>query len=329
MINTILYNTLALGGTFDHLHDGHKEFLEFAAAISKSLLIGVTDQQMTLQKPYSELIQPTHVRKQAVLNFCGQHNITAKVITIFDPFGPTIEENKIEAIACTTDTITGANKINDIRSKLHLKQLPIHIHTLKKDSLGQKAISAERIRAGEIDRKGTVYKSLFTKNLQLDQTMRKFFAEPHGKLITQPGITKTDTSLRIIVGDSTLEKFVTNKWSYELGIFDRKRKRVEYQSSILDSLNAVERASNKPGYIETSAVEAVQEWKTVFQEKGKTSKEYKHIFIDGEEDLLAVVAVLLLPLGSTIYYGQPNQGMIECIVTENLKESFYSVLAQK
>jgi hypothetical protein len=45
-----------------------------------------------------------------------------------------------------------------------------------------------------------------------------------------------------------------------------------------------------------------------------------HLFVDGEEDLAAVVLQLLLPLGATIYYGQPNEGLVRWQVTEESKE---------
>lgn len=318
MIKRALYNTIALGGTFDHLHDGHKDFLLFASQLGRFLIIGVTDQHMTLQKPYAELIQPTHVRKQAVLNFCSNHNIQAKLITLLDPFGPTIEENSIEAVVCTTETLKGANKINEIRNKLHLKELPIHVHQLKKDSLGTGIISAERVRAGEIDRSGTVYAGIFQDSVELSQKAREFFTKPHGKLFTAPAGTQNKNTLRVIVGDTTLETFINNNWHYNLGIFDRKRQRKEVVSEVLDSLENVIETKNEPGKITKAAVSTVQNW--------LEDKNFKHVFVAGEEDLIAVAAVLLLPLGSYVYYGQPSVGMIECLVTEDIKEAFYAAL---
>lgn len=318
MINKTLYQTVALGGTFDHLHDGHKDFLLFAKEISKQVIVGVTDQHMTLQKPYSQLIQPTHVRKQAVVNFCGKHSIDAKVITILDPFGPTIEKNSIQAIVCTQNTLAGANKINEVREKLHLKQLPIHVHKLKMDKQGIGVISAERIRAGEIDRKGTVYTSLFTENFELSEDMRNFFSRLHGKIITSPTHAPHEKSLRIVVGDSSLESFITNNWQYDLGFFDGKRQRKVYPSELLESLHIDKKIENLPGFIETEIIITLKQW--------QTNKQLKHIFVNGEEDLLAVASVLSLPLGSYVYYGQPNVGMVESLVTEDLKESFYKIL---
>lgn len=321
MIKKTLYNTVALGGSFDHLHEGHKDFILFAAEISKSLIIGVTDQHMVLKKPYPDLIQPTHVRKQAVLNFCNQHEIKAKLITLNDPFGPTIEENTIEAVVCTTDTLPGANKINEIRAKLHIKELPIHVHQLKKDKEGIATISAERIRAGEIDRAGNVYASVLKTDLGLTERMRVFFAKIHGNLFTTPTESHIKSAKKIVVGDSTLETFIQNKWQYDLGIFDKKRQRKDFQSDILDTLKNIEKVSNSAGKIEARAVAVL---KSCIQ-----NNTCKHVLVDGEEDLLAVAAILLLPLGSYVYYGQPNQGMVECVVSEKVKELFFEALTEK
>ena len=321
MIKKTLYNIVALGGSFDHLHDGHKDFILFAAEISKNLIIGVTDQQMVLKKPYPDLIQPTHVRKQAVLNFCNRHEIKAKLITLNNPFGPTIEENTIEAVICTTDTLPGANKINEIRSKLHIKELPIHVHKLKKDKEGTATISAERVRAGEIDRAGNVYTSIFKTDVELTEKMRSFFTKIHGNILVNPKEPQSKFAKRIVVGDSSLETFIKNNWQYDLGIFDKKRQRKDFQSDILDTLKNIEKVSNTAGKIEAQTVTIL---KSCIQ-----NNSCKHVLVDGEEDLLAVAAILLLPLGSYVYYGQPNQGMVECVVSEKVKEHFFEALTEK
>lgn len=328
MINKILYNTIAIGGTFDHFHAGHKDFLLFAKEISKNMVIGITDQNMSLSKPFPELIQPLYQRKQAVSLFCNQSNINAKIITLFDPFGPTIEDNNIEAIACTTQTVGGANKINEIRSKLRLKELPVHIQQLKKDKLNLGVISAERIRAGEINRDGEVYESVLKNDIKLSEKMRSFFAQLHGDIIQQPSESEIKNPIRVVIGDTTLETFITNNWHYDLGIFDGLRQREKVKSNILDSLKNIEHSQNKPGGIEVAAVETLKKW---LENKNKNTNNndrnnFQHLFIDGEEDLVAVIAILLLPLNSFVYYGQPDKGMVECLVTEKLKNSFFEIL---
>ena len=319
MINKTLYNTIALGGTFDHLHDGHKEFILFAKEIAKFLIIGVTDQQMVLGKSHSDQIQPTHIRKQAIKNFCNKNAINADIITIYDPYGPLLEKSKAQAIACTTDTVGGADKINEYREHLHLRELPIHIHNLKKDKQNKQNISAQRIRSGEIDRSGNVYMKALEKSLKLTEEMRKFFSVLHGKLVEEPSFDKPTNVLSIVVGDSTLESFIKNKWKYSLGIFDGKCKREKFNSDILSSIKNLEKADNRPGWIESQAIEKIISW--------TQNKNFKHLFINGEEDLLAVIATILLPLGSYIYYGQPNKGMVELKISENVKEEFFKILS--
>jgi len=130
MINKILYKSVGLGGTFDHFHDGHKSFIRYAASFSRELIIGVTTKKMTLSKPFNKTIKLAWSRSKAVKNFCFQEGINAKIIELNDIFGPTIEPKTVQAIACTTDTASGANKINEVRSKMSMRELPIHVHKL-------------------------------------------------------------------------------------------------------------------------------------------------------------------------------------------------------
>jgi len=121
-----------------------------------------------------------------------------------------------------------------------------------------------------------------------------------------------------VVGDSTLEQFVLHNWKYNLGIFDGKRERVVVNSEILNKLKIDQRVSSAPGEISEELSTILKKWVEI--------DDFKHIFVEGEEDLAAVALILLLPLGSHIYYGQPNQGIIEMIVTESLKHNVSEVL---
>ena len=46
-----------------------------------------------------------------------------------------------------------------------------------------------------------------------------------------------------------------------------------------------------------------------------SAPEPTHIDVDGEEDLAALPAILAAPLGSTVVYGQPGEGMVHVAVT--------------
>jgi len=315
MINKILYKSVGLGGTFDHFHDGHKGFIRYAASFSRELIIGVTTKKMTLSKPFNKTIKLAWSRSKAVKNFCFQEGINAKIIELNDIFGPTIEPKTVQAIACTTDTASGANKINEVRSKMSMRELPIHVHKLLLDKEKLGPINSSRIRSGEIDREGNVYAKILDKDLHLNETQRNYFAKPQGKLVALPSSPYYFTC---VVGDSTLEQFVLHNWKYNLGIFDGKRERVVVNSEILNKLKIDQRVSSAPGEISEELSTILKKWVEI--------DDFKHIFVEGEEDLAAVALILLLPLGSHIYYGQPNQGIIEMIVTESLKHNVSEVL---
>jgi uncharacterized protein (UPF0218 family) len=74
---------------------------------------------------------------------------------------------------------------------------------------------------------------------------------------------------------------------------------------------------NKPGTINIKTVEKLR--KLVKKGKG-------WLVIDGEEDLLALPAILFAPLGSLVLYGHWQLGVVGVEVTENSKKRAISLL---
>ncbi|GAA5882115.1 hypothetical protein JCM3774_005445, partial [Rhodotorula dairenensis] len=65
-----LYPVVALGGTFDHLHSGHKILLTMAASItSRKLIVGVTDDALLGTKKFRHLLEPLKLRIRNVHDF--------------------------------------------------------------------------------------------------------------------------------------------------------------------------------------------------------------------------------------------------------------------
>ena len=79
------------------------------------------------------------------------------------------------------------------------------------------------------------------------------------------------------------------------------------------------RAKNKAGTIEQSARVAVER-----AIRGEASL----VEIDGEEDLLALIAVLAAPSGSLVVYGQPDEGVVLVRVSEERKAEVERILGQ-
>ena len=52
----------------------------------------------------------------------------------------------------------------------------------------------------------------------------------------------------------------------------------------------------------------------------------RKIFIDGEEDLATLPAILYAPLGSIVVYGQPDEGIVVVHVTDEKKNEISSII---
>jgi uncharacterized protein (UPF0218 family) len=95
-----------------------------------------------------------------------------------------------------------------------------------------------------------------------------------------------------------------------------KRKRAtahEYPSG------RVIKARNGAGKIEEGARDAVER---------AVRGEADVVEIDGEEDLLTIVAVLAAPAGSLVVYGQPNEGVVVVRVADDSKARAELILSQ-
>lgn len=310
-----LYRTVGMGGTFDHLHKGHESFLRAAAELGEFVMVGVTEEKLTKHKAYAKLIQPYPKRVHAVQKFLSSLQVPHQVVSLSDPYGPTIDPDvHIDALVVTEATIAGADKINTIRSGLQLRELPVHVHKMVLDDSGT-ILAAERIRQGIVNRAGVVYKQLFTQDFQLNKSHRSFFQSLHGKIVEEPNKSAGQT---IVVGDATLERFVSFAWPLDLAMYDGHTQRQPLQN--LPTATAT--LQNPAGQITTQLVEWLEQYFV------NTYQQPQLLHVEGEEDLATVAAVLVAPLGTMIYFGQPNQGMVELQVTEKRKDLFYQALTQ-
>lgn len=308
------YNIIGLGGTFDHFHAGHRHFLSFAADLAEEVWVGITTPEVTLKKQFSDQIEPYEKREKAVKEFLVSQNIKYRLFPLPDVYGPTLEGSPVEAIAVTEATQRGGALINQERKRLGLPTLPVHVCNLLTDEECE-LLSSTRIREGKVNRAGQVYELLFVEDLHLNDNQRKFFNDKQGKLVSEPTLDGN----RYVVGDMVLDTFVKEGWEFKVGIFDGLNQRSGYSSSFLDKLS-IDIEVNNPQHVITTQL---------IVELKKVIKATKSILrINGEEDLAAVALALLLPLGDVVYYGQPNEGMIEMEVTEELKEKFFSVFVE-
>ena len=88
--NLFKYEHVCMGGTFDHMHQGHRLLLAQACLITKGTLhCGVAADELLAKKAYAHLIEPLEERKKAVEAFLKTMNphIKTNVFKLEDACG--------------------------------------------------------------------------------------------------------------------------------------------------------------------------------------------------------------------------------------------------
>lgn len=325
------FKLVACGGTFDHFHKGHREFLKQAFLVGKKVLIGLTsDDFMRLKK--GDQGEPYEKREQALRDFLKKEGLEklAEIIQIHDVFGPTLSSSfPIEAIVVSWETQKGALLINKKRKELSLPLLKIIVIKLALAEDG-KTISSLRIRKGEINREGRlfVHPAWFTGSLFLPEKMRPKLKAPFGPLITdlkkwQEEDKKLNLSNIITVGDAVTKSFNTNRLGPKIAIVDWKVARKKTFKSLSElgfsGHELVLQTVNPPGMLKPELFKTVQKAFGLVPLKPQIV-----IQVEGEEDLAVLPCLLVAPLGFTVFYGQPGVGFVRVSVTEENKERAYS-----
>ncbi len=148
------YNSIAVGGTFDQIHGGHRTLLKRAFDTSELVIIGLTSDAFAASEgkklDHSFEFRRNQLSKYLAQNFPGREYTITKLEA---RFGKGIFTRKIEAIAVSTETFPSVRDANDKRRQLGLPEMKVEVVPLVVTQDGQK-ISSTRIRAGEIDEEG-------------------------------------------------------------------------------------------------------------------------------------------------------------------------------
>ncbi len=148
---------VAVGGTFDPIHDGHKALLMKACELSRDgkLLIGLTSDEMVKNKAHE--IRDFKTRYREIRRFIRAQGVNYVIVRLDDPYGPTINDD-FDYIVVSPETHPTALKINKIREEKGKSPIKIVLvdYVLAGDGL---PISSTRIARGEIDKHGKVLRN--------------------------------------------------------------------------------------------------------------------------------------------------------------------------
>ena len=153
-----LYRSVAVGGTFDGMHYGHRKLLSLAVSSVRpgtgKLLIGVTADSMLGSKSFRDLIPPLDERVRGVRDFVeslapGLKN-RMRVIPIDDAYGPPGSPdpalNDFDALVLSHETLPTGKKLNEHRAKnLGMEPLAL-LCTRRTEPHGMSSTALRRMR---------------------------------------------------------------------------------------------------------------------------------------------------------------------------------------
>lgn len=328
------YDSVILGGTFDHFHKGHAWFINQAFSIGKRVTIGLTQKNLHKNKCLSKTIESYSIRRNSLLDYLTKNKWEkkTKIIPISDIYGTTLIDKDIDAIIVSKATYNNAVKINKKRKEKQYPKLKI---VLAPNILGndKKIITSKRIRKGEINKDGYNYFSLFNNNnkLILPYLLRKTLKVPIGKIVKDKKIfeiiKKTKPIITIAIGDIVSKILIENKIIPDISIVDFKtrRKKIKMQDNLITTnYSIIKKCNNPAGTISKESALTIKNALNSFLE----TKKKQAVIIKGEEDLTALPSILFAPLNSLVLYGQHNLGTVLVYINQEKKNEVLKILKQ-
>ena len=153
------YQKVAVGGTFDELHKGHKALIDTAFTVGEKVVIGLSSDSFVTKMGKPHITASYTERCSELQAYIDQKGWTgrAQIVTLDDAYGRTMAAEGLEALVVSKETEPIARKINEKREKVCMK--PLKIFTVDMVQAENCApISTTRIRSGEIDRNGHLLK---------------------------------------------------------------------------------------------------------------------------------------------------------------------------
>ena len=149
---------VALGGTFDPVHDGHRRLFERAFELG-DVTVGLTSDDLAPETRHENRFIRSFDERQRDLaaeldSLADEYDRDVEIRELTEPTGIATEP-EFDVLVVSPETAEGAERVNDLRRTKGLDPLRIEIvdHVPAEDG---ERISSTRIVNGEIDEHGTL-----------------------------------------------------------------------------------------------------------------------------------------------------------------------------
>ena len=150
------FDLVAMGGTFDIIHDGHMALLNKSFSISSKVIIGLSSDQLATKRG-KNLVNDYSKRLSSLKSVIEKNfsNYSYEISKLGNDFGPAIIEGSVKALIVSEETSDKGLYLNELRVERNLSPVEIVVvpMVLAKDG---KSISSTRIKNSEIDSNGNL-----------------------------------------------------------------------------------------------------------------------------------------------------------------------------
>ena len=177
--------------------------------------------------------------------------------------------------------------------------------------------------------------------LELPETLRVELKEPLGEIYTDPDAllaavddhaeataasdSSTSETRLLTVGDVVTATLADAGRQPDIAVIDGRTEREPIDPAVEATLSALAgrrlSVTNPPATISESLL-------TTLREAATTTELPLTISVDGEEDLAALPAILALPDGASVVYGQPDEGMVHVPVRPAVRTTARELLTE-
>jgi pantetheine-phosphate adenylyltransferase len=154
-----LFRNVAVGGTFDELHKGHRALISKAFEVGDYVFIGLTSDEFVVDLHKSHEIAPYSERLAVLSCFLENPEFTHRfeISPLHTSYGLTLSRMNLDALVISQESV----KIGAVINKKRIQAGLVPLSLVKIDLVpaeNNMPISTTRIRAKEIDKEGHLLK---------------------------------------------------------------------------------------------------------------------------------------------------------------------------